>query len=306
MEYFVLPALIALLIKLAVLVLARKSEKTSRLFLTMVALFALHNLTEVAVIFGLYSGEISTYMLRAYYAVTVVSLAYIVIYALEIAKQGVVRNWMAALLPTSLLMVGLVITTDLVVAGSESIGYTVTAVRGEYYAAFQLFSLAMLTLAMFVLVRGFLKARDELTQVQSLYTAIAVTPVFLVGLIVLIVMQLEVQISAALLMPVATSAFLFLTFRSEREHGLTDIGAMIGSSRKRITANIVADLTQQYLDDRVSLKDAKNEFERQLLQHNLDRFGNNVSKTARELGMKRTTIYSMVKKHGISVQEKEA
>ena len=81
---------------------------------------------------------------------------------------------------------------------------------------------------------------------------------------------------------------------------------MIGSSRKRITANIVADLTQQYLDDRVSLKDAKNEFERQLLQHNLDRFGNNVSKTARELGMKRTTIYSMVKKHGISVQEKEA
>ena len=129
---------------------------------------------------------------------------------------------------------------------------------------------------------------------------------FLVGLIVLVVMQMGFEISAALLMPVASSAFLFLTFRSEREHGLTDIGAMIGSSRKRITANLVADLTQQYLDDQVSLKDAKNEFERQLLQHNLDRFGNNVSKTARELGMKRTTIYSMVKKHGISVQEKEA
>ncbi|RBP53375.1 helix-turn-helix domain-containing protein [Arenicella xantha] len=306
MEYFVLPAMLALLLKLSVIFLARDGQGTSRIFMAMVCIFALHNLTEVLVILGLFSGMASEYMLRVYYAVSFFALAYIGLYALEVSARGQTKFLSYSLVVVALVLAALSLMTNFIVAGAESIGYTITAVRGPYYFVFQAFTVFMYFAAMGILWWGYLRASKQQVQIQCLYSVVAILPMVLASIAVLVIMQLGFHFSAALIIPLASSAFLILTLRSETVHGLTDIGRFLKPSERRLTANIVADLTTQYLSDEVSLKEAKDQFERQLLQHNLDRFGNNVSKTARVLGMKRTTIYSMAKKHGISVQDKES
>jgi two-component system nitrogen regulation response regulator NtrX len=51
------------------------------------------------------------------------------------------------------------------------------------------------------------------------------------------------------------------------------------------------------------LKDAKDEFERQFILHNLSRFGDNISKTADAIGIERSHLYRKIK--GLSIEQKK-
>lgn len=304
MIFYIIPAFVALMLKLSVMYFARRGDHASRVFIAMVLIFALHNLSEILVIVKFFEGNISELLLKSYYAIAIFALSYFCLYAVEVSSKKLNPKVYISVLTFSLAFAIVLFSTDYIVIGAESIEYTVTAIRGQYYAAFQIFAVAAILFSVTTLVNGYLQARDQLHQIQCIYTIAAFLPIVVAVTAVLIVMQLGYNVSGALILPLATTGFLILSLRSEHKHGLTDIGRFFNPSQKRATANMVATLTEQCLGDEVSLKEAKDNFEKYLLQHKLDKFGNNVSKTARVLNMKRTTIYSMVKKHGISVDNK--
>lgn len=305
MELYAIPAFVALLLKLTVVFFARKANESSQLFLCMVMLFALHNVSELLVIMGLLNGQASEFLVRTYYAITFFALSHICVYTLNVSNSRVSKPVFITLMATAIIFTSFVFYTDLIVSGVKSIGYTVTAEQGSFYFAFQTYTLGVFVFTLATLTRGYLTATQKAHQAQCLYTIVAILPMILVGFTVMIAMQLGYRISAALVFPVASTIFLLFSLRSERMHGITDMGHFFTFSKERLTSNAVSELTNQSLTDRISLKQAKDAFEKRLLEHHLDRFDNNISKTAQALGMKRGTIYSIIKKYDISIQDRE-
>jgi len=143
MSYLFMPAVIALLIKLLILVTASNRSQPSTLFLPLVCVLACHNLCEVLGFFEFAKNGSLSFLLNVYYMTTISVVLIIYFYAIEVSRSTKNIGKYIAFSGTGVLAV-LILFTDAVIAGDKSIGYIITAIQGEYYFLFQLFVLIMI------------------------------------------------------------------------------------------------------------------------------------------------------------------
>ncbi|MEM7359102.1 MAG: hypothetical protein AAF431_08395 [Pseudomonadota bacterium] len=298
MSIYVIPALIALLLKLYILLLAHNS-KSSHIFFGLIIVFALHNLSEVAAYIQYYNGILPEILLRSYYAATFCLLSYMCLYAIEVSGLASLKRLM---IPITIWIAGscaMVFATDLIVAGSQPIGYAITAIKGPSYWVFSLSSIACLVFTCSVLIHAYRKAESHKIQVQSLYTLFAMAPIVLLGFLLIPLMSIGVEINAAGALPICTTLFLLITLQSESRHMVSDVRRFLPFSKERRTAKQVQNLISQYSMDEISYKELATEFEKIAITHKLEQAGESVSEAAKMMQIKRTTLYSMVDRHGL-------
>lgn len=297
MSLFVLPAFFALVLKVYVLAVAH-SANTSSAFTRMVLVFALHNLTEVLAYLQFSFGSISDVIFRLYYAATLIMLYFMCLYCIEVSRLSILKK---LVIPIFCWLIGVslaVMFSDLLVAGVEPIGYAATAIRGSYYSVFSITILVGLLFVFSSLIVGYRSSHEHLAQVQCLYNLVALSPIVILGFLIIPVMILGYQVNAAGILPLCTTLFLLITLQSEDKHGLTDIRRFLPFSRERDTSSQIQALISRFSMDQISIKEMSNEIEKVALLHKLDQAGS-VSEAARLLRVKRSTLYSMLNRHGL-------
>lgn len=297
LKIYILPALIALAIKLVVLIISRRNIGHSSVFFTMVLVFACHNVAEVLGFLEYFQGKQVDQLIRWYYVMSVCGLVAILSYSNEVSKlYKKSKTFDLTISALAIAGISLIMFTDTIVMGSEAIGYTVTAIRGEFYWVFQLFSITAYSVIIWCLVSGYRHAADHTTEIQCGFTLLALAPLIFIAVGVIGLMSIGIKINAAFVMPIGTTLFLLITLKSEATHRLTDIRRHIPFSLERKTANQIMGIFSRYAQDEVSYREGMNQIEKLLVTHKHDKHGGNVSSTAASMDMPRSSLYSIFRR----------
>lgn len=306
MTLYILPAAIALLIKLFVLGASHQNRKTSTVFFTMVLLFACHNIAEVLGFFNYLNGVGHDQVIRWYYLMTVASLTAIVAYARHVSDmEKTSKLLMSGIMGISVILCAFLMFSDLVVAGSKPIGYTLTAVEGNYYWLFKLFSLISYIVVAWFLVTGYRRSESHKTQIQCGYTLLAFSPLFVMSMVIIALMSNGVEVNASALLPLATAGFLLITLMSERKHGLTDVRQYVPFSLERITSRKILNIFSSYAKDEMNYRDSMAELEKLMVIHKHEKHDGNVSSTAVSMDIPRSSLYSIFRRLEIDHNEEK-
>ncbi|MFT4630349.1 MAG: hypothetical protein ACI9WC_001466 [Arenicella sp.] len=302
---YILPAVLALMVKLFLLFVARNGRTGSSIFFTMLLLFACHNLAEVFAYIEYFKGDYSTHLLRWYYVMTLCVAATTLVYALQISNSlSSLRGVSTAAVALSSGLGLIILLTDSVVSGVTSIGYAPTAEQGPHYWIFQLLFVGMLFLISGVLIRGYLKAKDHVVEIQCSYTFLGLLPIIVVALSVVTLMGFGVNLNAAGIIPICTAFFLLITIKGELTHKLTDIRRHIPFSLERKTSSQIMDIFSRYAQDEVNYRNGMAELEKLLVMHKHSKSLGNVTQTAASMDIPRSSLYSIFRRLGIEVKEK--
>jgi hypothetical protein len=268
----------------------------------MVLLFAFHNICEVLIFWEFLSGIKADYLLRMYYAISIASLLSISWYVASLVS---IRDSLQIRVTsaTCLVFIVLLMTTDLIITGSTPISYIVTASRGQFYWAFQLLCLGLLFTIVTQLYVTYSKADSHITEIRSVYTALALMPTFMLIIIIIIMMNFGVHVNGAALFPIATTLFLVVTLASEYQHKLTDVRRFLPFSDERRTSNEILEIFSNYARDESNYRDSVSKIERLLVLHKLNKADGNASLTAEQMGMPRSSLYSIFNRLKIKVRE---
>ena len=295
MGIYILSAL-GLAIKCYIFFVSSKLEKKSY-FYTMLAFFALHNLSELLVLFTMQNGGTPIYLLKSYYSTTFCALTFMVIYAIKVSQIEQVTKLVKPIAVIGLSLAAITFSTDLVVKGVINISYTATADRGTYYLMFPVFVLFTLMFTIGTLLAGIKKANTNESLTQSFIVLLALSPLLLCSLFLLPILVLGIKINATGIIPVCTTAFLFIIVKSEVLHNMTSLRRWLPFSLERKLAQDVVRITALYSSQEIDYKKFKFEIERASLQYKYLQSGKNMSEMSRIMGIKRSSLYSIMERH---------
>ena len=302
MSMLYIPALIGLVSKIVVLFYARSGQKWQTTFVSLVLIFTCLNAIELLGYLRFLDGLSVSGFLRVYYAATVFALMSLSLHNLCVSKiKNTAIN--AVLVLVAVLLALLVLLTDIVIAGSQSIGYAITANKGNYYFIFSLYLVFTLFGNIALLLHSRKKATKPLASIRCLYSLVAFTPLFVVTLIVIGLKTFDIGFNAAGLLPIMTTVFLFIMLKGEAEHQLTDIRRLLPLSLERKMAARMANLIDNYTrndNQQNAFNSLRNSVEKEIILYSLKVSSNSIRGTAKMMGLpSRSTLYSMMKRLGI-------
>ena len=292
------PAVLAFIIKLVALFYLIRSSSQPKLFAVVVGLILVLNFSEIMLIREIALSMNSEYLVKAYYAISVLAWMAVFAYVCEISGLRIKRSiFLIFFIGAVIAFVSL--SSDFIVAGAVPLGNVITAERGPVYPVWQLFCFGMIGLSMITLYLGYRRASDHQTELRNLYTALALSPIFIVCLAILVLMFLEIKINAVILLPLATSLFMVIQIATERQHKVTDLRRFVPFSQERKTYSEIMDIFSSYSRDEVTYREAVSEIERLLVLQKYDKNQGNASETAGRMGMPRSSLYSIFNRLGI-------
>ena len=150
-----LPVVAALLIKLVLLVFARRRGTKSEYLFGLIFAFVFQNIAELSLFVELGLGLDGEALVRFYYVSAAFACLFGALYVFEVARPGAPNKilWYT-LAPLCAGLIVLTLSGNFIVAGSESIGYGITAIKGTAYWYFQVLLLSVLGMIVYWLVSG--------------------------------------------------------------------------------------------------------------------------------------------------------
>lgn len=305
MSIYILPAGIALAIKLMVLFVVHNRIGQSSIFIAMVLVFAGHNLAEVLGFLEYFNGDRFDHVLRWYYVMTAWSISLMLLYSLEVSQSSHMSKLSTIAVLGGAATISLVILfSDFIVAGAASLGYIMTAEKGEMYGLFLGYVVLSSVIIGVVLFNGYRFSKKHLTEIQCSYTLLALSPILISGVAIILLMKIGYEINAAAIFPFMTTLFLLITLRSESKHGLTDIRRHIPFSLERRKASEIMDIFSSYAKDQANYRDSMVELERLMVTYKHDKNAGNVSATAATMGIPRSSLYSIFRR--LNIEHKDS
>lgn len=301
MIWYIVPAVISFLFKLIILWYSSKLNNNKfNLFIGLVAMSAIHNLNEIITYTSFLMGFSPEYLFRVYYVITCGLLGFMSIYAIDVSQISQLKIIKKPIAITCLIVGAIILTSDQIVSGYTAINYSITAIRAPNYWLFQIAAISMLLITLFALITGYLKAKDHYVQIRCLYIFMAILPLLLVGFGVIILMNLGYKVNAMMAVPIATSLFVFIAFKSEIKHKLSDLRRLLPYSHERVASHHIQQVLSDYAMENKTHKDAINEIEKVMVTYKNAKTNHNVSKTADSMSMPRSTLYAIYKRLDIS------
>jgi len=301
MELAYIPGITALMVKVCILYYAYKA-KHSFAFTALLAVFALHNSAEVMSIvqFNMHF-ESANFVARAYYAVSMWALVFMLNYAnFTVHRRSLSVPIITGLFIYASIFSALLFFTDGIVNGSVATGITIAATRGEIYPLFQASVLIGMGAFLSVLINGLVTAKDADTEIRCWYSLLSLSPIVLLAVGIVLLQLVGINFTATLLMPVFSTVFLLVPLYYESVHRITDIRLYLPFSVERGVAANVLDVCSDFSSNKISFKEAHDQLEKELVLYSLRKNNFNVSKSAESMDLNRTTLYSILKRHGIS------
>lgn len=308
MEYYFVPALIALLFKLFIMKEAIGENRSSNAVISLILVFACHNAIELIGYLRFLEDQTVSTLFRTYYVATILGLLALAGHSLTMANLDS-RALLVGISTVALVLSILVLSSDSVIAGSQSIGYSMTAIKGEYYSVFMLYTLVMLLVIPSSLLYGFLNANTQTELARCLCSLLALVPLIVTSIIVWIFKTLEVEINSAGIVPIATTLYLYFLIKSESTHHITDFRRYLPFSLERRSAKKFVEIADSYArstNKANAYNDFRDALERQAIFYTLEKCHGNISQAAVMMGLpNRSTLYSMMNRLNITQAERD-
>lgn len=302
MGIYILSAL-GLLIKIYIFFASREIENKT-LFYSMLSFFAIHNLSELLGLFAMMNGYVPLFLLKAYYAATFCALTFMVIFSMTVSKIESLKVFMRPVGCIGLAIAAVTFGTDFIIKGVINIGYTPAADKGDFYFIFPSFVLFSLIFTIVTLLTGTKKAATTESSIQSFIVLLALSPLLISSFILLPIIISGIKINAAGIVPICTTAFLFIILKSESIHKMTDVRRWLPFSPERKLAQDFVRLSGLYSSEQMDYKTFSTEIERLSLKYKYLQSDKNITKMSKMMGLHRTTVYSMMSRHDVKNEEK--
>lgn len=302
MAFLVLSVFLGLTFKLYILIIAARQGHTSFAFLSMIAIFALHNGLEFIGYMRFISGSTEHILFRPYYVATTYLWLGILLHCLDVSS---LRNRLTSILlflvPTIFAI--FILGGDSIVVGYKQAGYTLTAIRGPYYWTFATYCFASLAASIGILAWGYRHAPTQIASIKTAYSLFALAPVLAVFFIALLFTLSGIGFNLAIIFSLATAVSLFLFLKGESKHKLTDVRRFLPFSIENKTSNTFMRLLDEYVNNEKTPKayaQLKDGIEREIISYSLKKSEGNISQATEMMGLEnRSTLYSMMDRLGM-------
>ena len=221
-----IPATIALLVKLFFLYYGGRTLKKDKESITLLALLLMMvvmGVVELASFRYADNPELFGTFLRIYYvSLVMLGASLLQFLLLTVYKKGgnkiILLNFFVASM-----MGYLILFTDQIIAGTQSIGYSVTRIPGELYWVAQIYGVMMILSSFIMLGFYYIKATDPATKVKIVYVLLAVFCQALPILIVIPLMAVGIKVNATFVFPIGNVLFLCIVTYAVKKERLYDI-----------------------------------------------------------------------------------
>lgn len=301
MNILMLPAVLGLILKLYILATARNFAGPTTVFQTLLFLLAAHNAIEILVFITSFSSNISTLVVKGYYAINTLLCGYFLLYVMEITNKATFSKSKIWVYIAGFAILFTVVASERIIVGATLSSHVSTAIRGDLYWMFQTWTLLISCSVVSLLIYRYRHTSDQRLKNRCLYTLIAVLPVVVTGVSIICLMAIGINISASTIVPISTTLFLIIVIASEKQHKITDIRQHIPFTQERKTSQQVQQVMSNYFLHKTDIFTARDKLEKLLLEHRLTKTECNISKTAETIGADRGTVYKWLKKHDIKL-----
>ena len=300
MEMLLLPALLAIVIKIVIFIRYGESLLHNNINLALFLITACFlNLIELFGYEDYYQGNTMLVILLAYYCcAALLTHSYL---NLAISFSGF--NWrlpmVRRVLNASLaLMVLNIIFNRHLIAGAEYADIAITRVAGSTYWIVQAYLVLGIMLGTTVLVRGYLSLNSNHARQRCLVMLLSTLPPIIVTLVILGCMAAGSTVTAAQFMPVAITMMLGMIIYAEEKTGLFKLLTMVPYSRERkLHKQVLEKLTNcisinddPQSENALNLKQMMREFEGNIVEHTVGYYSGNQKMAAQALGVSEATI----------------
>ena len=300
MEMLLLPALLAIVIKIVIFIRYGESLLHNNINLALFLITACFlNLIELFGYEDYYQGNTMLVILLSYYCcAALLTHSYL---NLAISFSGF--NWrlpmVRRVLNASLaLMVLNIIFNRHLIAGAEYTDIAITRVAGSTYWIVQAYLVLGIMLGTTVLVRGYLSLNSNHARQRCLVMLLSTLPPIIVTLVILGCMAAGSTVTAAQFMPVAITMMLGMIIYAEEKTGLFKLLTMVPYSRERkLHKQVLEKLTNcisinddPQSENALNLKQMMREFEGNIVEHTVGYYSGNQKMAAQALGVSEATI----------------
>ena len=294
MTYIIMPAVIGLFIKLSVLYLVGLSKK-SKAFLFFVMWLAMHNLAELLLFYHYFMETDATLSMKIYYVCSVGVLVGMCVYAIEVSGFVYYEKMIKPIVFVSGLFAVLIVVTPLVIQGSIPISYSVTAIKGDWYLIFQATIIFTMFFSLFVLFKGVFSGQEE-KKLRCSYALIALMPLIVIVIVVLVLMFLNFEVNAMGVVPIGTTLVILITLQGELKYNMTSMRMFLPFCKERRVALDLLHIISRYSTSGNLHKETMHEIEKLLFEYAYEQSSYCKTKTAKHLGISRSTLYGMLER----------
>lgn len=300
-DFFILPSLLAITLKIAIFLRYHGSLRRENIDLGLffLAVFFLN----IAELFSINAGDhaenTQMLILLAYYC----SVIFIIhsFASLSLEYSGFQWQKDKIKLGLKLALAVLILATIFsrsVIAGVEPMNYSLTRLAGENYWLFQIYALSGLVFAVGLLVRGLRKITSNIGRQRCLVVLLSASAPILMTMAVIVLMALGININGAIFMSLALTFMLAMMVYAEEKTRLFRLLTFVPYSReRRFHKKLLQQITQciSISDDpnqqqSLQLKEMMKEFEGSVVEHVLTYYDGNQKKTASALGVSEATV----------------
>ncbi|NKB33803.1 MAG: hypothetical protein GKR91_11960 [Pseudomonadales bacterium] len=289
--YLSLIALIAALLKTAILAQVVNRSKLTSAFMLVTLVLILQNITEFFIFFtfGL-SDQLASQLLGFYYVLVALLAVVLVSLALTAAEAPNIQLYRYFFGAIAIVVTYYTLNGNLHL-GIESNGYSLIGVPGPAYIVFQALLLAMVVICTYWLWRGSISSNVKIAH-RSRLTMFAALPIFATGLFVTILKLAGFGASTGGVTPLASTFFVWILMHDER-------GDFVVFKLKWIRVWFYSRLALKiaFSKDSLSMKDFKEETEKTILLEALKLCDYNMSAAARLLETSHSSVSRKVKRY---------
>lgn len=291
MTWFMLPAGIALFLKWWILFNSYTQEWVNKSWLSFVAVLAMLNFSELLIYAGYFSGQSLNLLLKSYYVCCVTGLVYGYFYVKDSTNYSVQKYLSFAISATGIVLIPIILFSDTVVGGYAENTVPVAAIKGKLFWTFEIFTLLSVVASVSTLFYNYAKSKDPIQQIAYAYTIAGLLLLAVSVLTIIVLMILGINANGTGIIPIATTLFLLITVKGKNTHLIAKDPRKLNplSAESAMAKQIEWAQTQMALN-KVGLKEAVTNIEAALIHYKLDKNDGNISETARQFGVARSTI----------------
>ena len=300
MEIYALPSAIALAIKFWLFVRARHVlfEENIVLGLFLAALFCLNLFELIAFSYVNDLPNARPVLLLYYTSILLIIASFINLSSCLSGLSIFYQPWLYYSLVggLSLLLFG----SDLLIAGVQSIDYSITRIPGEYYWVIQVYIVGGLLVPLTLLSVGAIRQNQRFQRRRCLVVLLGFFPTILSAIGVAVLMQLGYKINASVLISCTITFFLMVLIITENKTAQFNLLRWVPFTQERrqfkASYSLVLDaLSQTHYEQPIQLKERLQQLEDQIIELAVLSTGGNQARAAEQLGISKSTLNRKLK-----------
>lgn len=296
MTWFMLPAIIGILVKLYLLFGVRRNVLINHAVIGLVSVLALHNLSELLLFNSFVKSLDANHLIRAYYVCSIMVSSYALYYALSLSKfNSKVNTFLFCAIPALCLSLT-VLMSNFIIAGASELSYTITALKGNQYWVYPIFLIASMVLTISCLLVNYRNSESPDHEVRNFYALASMTPLLGIPVVVVGLMSVGIAVNATFVFPIASTLFLLILIKGKYSLSLhRDPRGIVPNSLESQLATIISQANAQYSFEKISHKELMASIEKAVIQYKYLKNDRNVSRTANSMKIDRSTLYNKFK-----------